>query len=545
VSIRTKYLIVFPLAMIVPVVVTVALLLSLVDSMIGRIDRSWLDSYADVVDAETAERAQKLGVDAMKLASDPNVAALTASRDYAGLKALLAQTFAANPSLDDVAVVDADGRALAEKGTGLLALARLGLKELAGDRPGGAPATGFSDAVGGALAYGALPVKDASGKVVGYAAMAERLSKVVSAEADLVSSGRVIFFDLVGLLTPSARAQADSLEKSDKFVTARSAAFSTGGNQYVTLADGKSVLVHPLTDKGGKALVVATIVAGDRAAADARRAVTRATLYGGIVMVLLIVLVAAVISNRLVAPILRLSKDVQMLSDLMPVGAPIATTKDEVIRLTSHFNALVKVLKDNLMNLDVANAALTDLNTELMKLKQEAEERSIHDELTGLYNYRYFANRLQQEYERSARYARHLSLLMIDIDHFKHYNDTHGHEKANDVLKGIGEVIQACVRASDIAARYGGEEFVVIAPETSEDKAKILADRIRKRVEEHDFADAETQPLGRLTVSIGVAGFPETTTSAQELIEGADEAMYKAKADGRNRVVLHKSVHEP
>lgn len=541
-SVKTKYLLIFPLAMIVPVIVTVALLLALVESALQKIDSAWLDSYADLVDAEISEQTQTLGGGAKKLAGNPALAPLVAKADYAALRDLLTQFIAANPALDAVGVCDKDGRAMAEKGTGPAALSVAGLKNLAGDHPGARPETGLTDAPGGTIAYAALPVKDAAGTVVGYAGVAARLSRVVTAEDSLVSSGRVAFYDVVGPMVPSPLTQDGWLESSREFAKAKSAVLSSGADVVVRV--GKSrLLVHALSGRSG-ALAVAVIFSGTTATADAQGVIARATLYGGIVMVLLVLLASAIISGRLVAPILRLSKDMQILSDLLPEGVPAASTKDEVIRLTSHFRAFVNILKDNLMNLDVANAALTDLNGELMKLKEEAEERSIHDELTGLYNYRYFANRLQQEYERSARYARHLALLMIDIDHFKHYNDMHGHERANGVLRGISEIIQECVRASDIAARYGGEEFMVIAPETSEDKAKILADRIRKRVEEREFELGETQPLGRLTVCVGVAGFPETTTSAQELIEGADEAMYKAKAEGRNRVVLHKSIHE-
>jgi two-component system, cell cycle response regulator len=158
--------------------------------------------------------------------------------------------------------------------------------------------------------------------------------------------------------------------------------------------------------------------------------------------------------------------------------------------------------------------------------------------LTGLNNHRHFQEQLAQEMERSKRYRRPLALLLMDIDHFKNFNDTYGHPVGDLVLKEISSCIQRSVRCNDIPARYGGEEFVVIIPETDEKGAQITAERIRSTIEQHTIISLDRQL--KVTVSIGCSAFPENAPSQQVLIDTADKALYAAKKDGRNRVMLYK-----
>ena len=162
--------------------------------------------------------------------------------------------------------------------------------------------------------------------------------------------------------------------------------------------------------------------------------------------------------------------------------------------------------------------------------------QAITDELTGLYNHRHFRQQLNLETNRAERYRRALTLLMIDIDHFKYYNDTNGHIKGNEVLKEMGRLLKEMSREVDIVARYGGEEFAIIMPETDRSKARKLAERLRKRVAGHTFDQGHKQPGKKLTVSIGVASFPENADTAFDLMEEADKALYEAKRAGRNNV---------
>ena len=175
------------------------------------------------------------------------------------------------------------------------------------------------------------------------------------------------------------------------------------------------------------------------------------------------------------------------------------------------------------------------------KILETTRLLAITDELTGLFNHRHFLQQLGAELSRTKRYERALTLVMLDIDHFKKYNDTHGHLKGNDVLRSLGDIIKRNCRETDIPARYGGEEFTIIMPETGRQKGKILAERLRKAIEDYPFKEARKQPTGGITVSVGVASFPENADSVHDLIEESDRALYRAKSEGRNRVCLASS----
>lgn len=167
------------------------------------------------------------------------------------------------------------------------------------------------------------------------------------------------------------------------------------------------------------------------------------------------------------------------------------------------------------------------------------EQLAQTDPLTQLLNRRALTERITAEMERALRYDSTLALLMIDLDHFKRVNDTYGHLVGDDVLRDVAKLLVDTIRVSDIVARYGGEEFLVLLPETDDAGAESFADRIRAAVEEHDFTDGGEHPQLRLTASIGVAMYPAARVeSVEDLFARADAALYRAKADGRNRVRL-------
>ena len=174
---------------------------------------------------------------------------------------------------------------------------------------------------------------------------------------------------------------------------------------------------------------------------------------------------------------------------------------------------------------------------ENVQLHAEAERLSVTDPLTGAWNYRYFKRRFEQEIERSRRFGRVLALLMLDIDHFKSVNDRFGHQRGDEVLVELSRRVTGSVRDIDTFARYGGEEFVLILPETNLEGGLAVAEKLRLATHRTRFC-TETEEDGiSLTVSIGVACFPEHATSPEELLRAADEALYEAKLQGRDRVV--------
>ncbi len=176
--------------------------------------------------------------------------------------------------------------------------------------------------------------------------------------------------------------------------------------------------------------------------------------------------------------------------------------------------------------------------------KKQAEEgirlQAMTDELTGLYNFRYFRRQLDLEIKRAERYRHPLSLLMLDIDEFKHYNDLHGHPQGNEVLRQLAALLRDNTRETNVVARYGGEEFVVLLPETGKWVAIRTAERLCSMIQDAVFPFEKEQPGGNLTVSLGVASYPWDAEEAEGLIQIADAFLYQAKRQGRNRVLWRK-----
>ncbi len=173
---------------------------------------------------------------------------------------------------------------------------------------------------------------------------------------------------------------------------------------------------------------------------------------------------------------------------------------------------------------------------ELERRNQELKDSAERDALTGLFNRRYFLRALEVETARSTRHGHRFSLILLDVDHFKHYNDTHGHPAGDELLRRLSAVLGSVQREETVCARYGGEEFVMLLPETGRDGVRVHAERLRRAVEELPLPGSETQPLGRITISLGVACFPEDGSDAETLVRVADEALYRAKGAGRNQV---------
>ena len=179
------------------------------------------------------------------------------------------------------------------------------------------------------------------------------------------------------------------------------------------------------------------------------------------------------------------------------------------------------------------------LHLRIQKALEHARTRRLAstDGLTGVYNHRSFQERLSQEIARADRYSRPLSVLMIDVDHFKVYNDTYGHPQGDIVLQDLARLLQEMSRTSDTVARWGGEEFAIILPETDSVGAQKIGQRLCEQVERYPFPGQELMPGGTLTISIGVATYA-SASSKEALLQGADTALYTAKREGRNRVCI-------
>lgn len=213
----------------------------------------------------------------------------------------------------------------------------------------------------------------------------------------------------------------------------------------------------------------------------------------------------------------------QMLNLLLSTYECAVEQNRELIRVQTDLNELNQALREQKKQLELSEKNLRDANKLLEELAKE-------DGLTGLRNHRAFKERLEEEVLRATRYQLPLSLILMDVDHFKHFNDNFGHPAGDDVLRAVSRILESQVRNTDLVARYGGEEFVVLLPNTTEVEAMIIAERIRKSVEKSPWSKRA------ITLSLGVSGLCSTVANGHALVGLADQALYESKRAGRNRV---------
>ncbi len=204
----------------------------------------------------------------------------------------------------------------------------------------------------------------------------------------------------------------------------------------------------------------------------------------------------------------------------------------ELRELTDTINRMASQLQHERENLE---RIVADRTRELQEANARLERLAVTDGLTGVFNHRRFQETMQAELVRAERHRRPVSVLMVDVDFFKKVNDTLGHPAGDDLLRRLAQVLGQDLRQTDLIARYGGEEFAVILPETSKTEAMQVAERMRVAVEER--INAEGNWPNRVTVSIGVATYPEDGKEGEQILVAADQAMYVAKRQGRNRVI--------
>ncbi len=197
-----------------------------------------------------------------------------------------------------------------------------------------------------------------------------------------------------------------------------------------------------------------------------------------------------------------------------------------------------------LRELQAKNEELEGLVEERTRKLREANAKlhqlAITDGLTGLFNHRYFQEKWREEIKRSERYGEPVSLLIMDVDWFKNYNDRRGHPQGDVLLRDLAMLLEQSCREVDVVARYGGEEFAIILPRTTKADAARLAERIRTRIADAPFPNRQVQPGGKVTCSFGLATFADDGATASTVLERADQALYAAKQRGRNQVVVYQ-----
>jgi diguanylate cyclase (GGDEF)-like protein len=268
-----------------------------------------------------------------------------------------------------------------------------------------------------------------------------------------------------------------------------------------------------------------------RPLAEARARLLRA----GLPAVVFIFLFAYVLARGVLRPILLLSEGAQRVSagDL-DVHLPVHG-RDELADLTSAFNEMARRVRDSRDELADSATALARTNDQLEQAKERFRSQAITDALTGIFNRRHFEDCLDEQIARASQEGKPLSLLLLDLDHFKQYNDRWGHTEGDAELRRVAALLQRTVRSTDIAFRYGGEELAVLLPACPKDQAMVVAEKVRIAV--GSGTQRPSRFGARTTVSAGVATYPEDGRVARGLVDTADAALYQAKALGRDRVV--------
>jgi len=257
----------------------------------------------------------------------------------------------------------------------------------------------------------------------------------------------------------------------------------------------------------------------------------RASLLIGLPAVLVMSVSALVIMYRALSPVLGATKNAQsFIRELHGEKEGTATQeRDEARRISSYVSDLITELRQRLTDVDRYAQQLHEANEKLVQL-------AVHDGLTGLYNQKHIQHILPIEIERASRFKHPLSVMMVDVDGFKQFNDSYGHIAGDQALRHIAHLLRDHVRSVDIPCRYGGEEFLLVLPEAGDRESLMIGERLRGLIEGHPFATGFPGRTAHLTVSIGLARLSPQTATAKELISLADTCLYRAKRSGKNKV---------
>jgi diguanylate cyclase (GGDEF)-like protein len=221
------------------------------------------------------------------------------------------------------------------------------------------------------------------------------------------------------------------------------------------------------------------------------------------------------------------------------LSVPLKLSRDNIIGVLSFRKPEKNAFNKRDVKLFSSVAEHVAIVIETAQIYEQTRELTNKDPLTSLYNRRYFFERFEKEVERAHRYRRILSVLMVDLDHFKDFNDRNGHLKGDDVLRKTASILLSQIRTSDVLARFGGDEFIILLPETDRESAIIVADKLRSSIEQSSFDGEEKIPGGKLTITLGLGTYPQDSDDALLLINFADKALYLGKNRGGNTVCSH------
>jgi len=278
---------------------------------------------------------------------------------------------------------------------------------------------------------------------------------------------------------------------------------------------------------------LAATVTRDAAYKSLRESGNGLLFFGGSA-ILAIFLLTFASARTILKPILALVDGAKKVSDGEFVELPVHGA-DEIAELTRAFNEMAHAVRDGRKKLEEARDELAHSNEGLKEANRALEALAITDGLTGLYNHRHFQETLEKEMRRCEREGRKMSLLLLDLDHFKQYNDRWGHTEGDAALRRVAGQVMKSIRSTDMAFRYGGEELAVLLPSCTKDQAVDVAEKIRVAVSSNPQRPGRFG--ARTTISIGVATFPEDGRVSRGLVDASDAALYAAKAQGRDRVV--------
>ncbi|MCE9602744.1 MAG: diguanylate cyclase [Gemmatimonadetes bacterium] len=418
------------------------------------------------------------------------------------------------PDFDELMVVAPDLRTVAHTGTAVGPLRFTGTwlqRAREGDAIIGDPQR--TDSAGRVSMEVAVPIQNAAGRFLGVLAAQLNFTGIQQPVRDLVAGedGRLLVVRSDGeAIVSIGRALAPMPEP-----TLRSLEEAEGDMVAYDAADGVGVLGVIARVPGTEWMVVAEIPAST--AYSEMRQQRNTTVLLVLVLLLVVGSLGYLLGLLIVLPLERLARAAdQVAGGDLDVNVPVSGS-GEVSQLTGVFNDMVRRLRDG---------------------RAELERLSVTDDLTGLANRRQLDDELAREVQRSERHAHPFAVLMLDVDKFKVFNDTHGHPAGDAVLEQLARILRESAREVDTAARYGGEEFFLILPETSVAGAAHIAERIRASTEAHPFAIDGGAAEVKVTVSIGYAIFPDHGRTPDALIEAADQALYRSKQGGRNRATV-------
>ena len=323
--------------------------------------------------------------------------------------------------------------------------------------------------------------------------------------------------------------------EAERFNTVATDAFSQAAVQTEGASwkrEGGKVLISAPAISGIRWGTVTAVYSLDRLEHQLQRTRLRLALTSLILFLIVGTILFLGLDRLVVRPVLTLQGAVRRMGEGHLATRVPPLRGSELGELTNVINRMASALQNERENLERAVAERT---RELQEANARLERLAVTDGLTGVFNHRRYQEALQAELLRAERHNRPLGVLMVDVDFFKKVNDAMGHPAGDELLRRLAEVLSADLRQTDLIARYGGEEFAVLLPETTKSEAMQVAERMRVAVESR-INEGANWPT-KVTVSIGVATFPEDGKTAEQVLIAADQAMYVAKRQGRNRVI--------